>query len=120
MILTSLLGQFQGVNSPDKLNDPDIVAGTLKIFIPQRTKQRRKVYLYQKGAFDSLRRDSSNFAKDKYFNGHSGSRSFQQNFNLITSFIEEAVDTYIPSKTNKLVASVPWITTKIRRNILKE
>ena len=62
-----------------------MVAGTLKVFIPPRKKPRRKVYLYQKGDFDSMRRDSSNFAKDKYFNGHSGSRSVKENFNLITS-----------------------------------
>ena len=58
--------------------------------------------------------DSSNFAKEKYFNVHSGSRSVQENFNLITFFIQEAVDKYIPSKTSRLVASVPWITSEIR------
>ena len=46
-----------------------------------------------------MRRDSSNFANDKYINGHSGSRSVQEIFNLITSFIQEAVDKYIPSNT---------------------
>ena len=34
LILTSLPGQFQEVHSPDKLNDHDIVAGPLKVFIP--------------------------------------------------------------------------------------
>ena len=98
LILTSLPGQVQEVHSPDKLSDHDFVAGTSKVFIPPRKKPRRKVYLYQKGDFDSMRRDSSNFAKHTYFNGHSGSRSVQENFNLITSFIQETVDKYIPSK----------------------
>ena len=57
LILTSLPGQFQEVHSPDKLSDHDMVAGTLKVFSPPR----RKVYLYQKGDFDSMRQDSSNF-----------------------------------------------------------
>ena len=118
LILTSLPGQFQEVHSPDKLSDHDMVAGILKVFIPQRKKPRRKVNLYQKGDFDSMRRDSSNLAKDKYFNGHSGSRSVQEN-NLISSFIWEAVYKYIPSKTSRSVASVPWITSEIRRNIRK-
>ena len=69
--------------------------------------------------FDFMRRESSNFAKDKYFNGHSGSRSVQENFNLITSFIQETVDKYIPSKTSSSVATVPWITSETRRNIPK-
>ena len=43
LILTSLPGQFQEVHSPDKLSDHDIVAGTLKVFIPPRKKPRRKV-----------------------------------------------------------------------------
>ena len=51
--------------------------------------------------------------------GHSDSRSVQENFNLIKSFIQEAVDKYIPSKTSRSVASVPWITSEIRRNIRK-
>ena len=59
LILTSLPGQFKEVHSPDKLSDHDIVAGTLKVYIPPRKKPRRKVYLYQKGDFDSIRRDSS-------------------------------------------------------------
>ena len=120
LILTSLPGQFQEVHSPDKLSDHDMVAGTLKVFIHPRKKPRRKLYLYQKGDFYSMRRDSSNFAKDKYFNGHSGSRSVQENFNLITSFIQEAVDKHIPSETSRSVASVPWITSEIGRNIRKK
>ena len=96
-----------------------MVAGTLKVFISPWKILRRKVYLYQKGDFDSMRRDSSNFAKDKYFNGHSGSRSVQENFSLITSFIQEAVYKYIPSKTSRSVASVPWITSEIRKSIRK-
>ena len=113
-ISTSLHGQFQKVHSPDKLGDHDMVAGTLKLFIPPRKKPWRKFHLYQKGDFDSMRRDSS---KDKYFNG---SRSVQENFNLITSFIQEAVDKYIPSKTSRPVACIPWITSEIRWNIRKK
>ena len=106
LILTSLLGQFQEISSSE-LSDHDIVAGILKVFIPSRKKPRHKVSLDQKGNFDFMRRDSSIFAKDKYFNVHSGSRSVRENFSLRTSFIQEAVDKYIPSKTNRSLASVP-------------
>ena len=56
LILTTLPGQFQDVHSPDKLSDHDIVSGTLKIFIPPIKKPRRKVYLYQKGDYESMRK----------------------------------------------------------------
>ena len=59
-----------------------------------------------------MRRDPSNFARDKYSNGHPDSRSVQENFKLITSFIQESVNKYIPSKTSRSIASVPWITSE--------
>ena len=98
LILTSLLDQFQDIHSPGKLSDHDIVSGFLRIFIPHIKKSRRKVYSYQKGDFETMRKDASNFANEKYFNSHSDARSEQENFNLITSFIHESADKHIPSK----------------------
>ena len=78
---------------------------------------RRKVYLYQKGDYESMRKDAFEFAKEKYFNGYPDTRSVQENFNLITSFIQDSADKQIPSKTSRTVSSVPWITSEIRRKI---
>ena len=65
-----------------------------------------------------MRKDAlSTFAKDKYFNGYSDNRSVQDNFDLITSFIQESAEKHIPSKTSRSTSSVPWITPKIRRKI---
>ena len=47
-------------------------------------------------------------------------RSVQENFNLITSFIQDSADKHIPSKTNRSVSSVPWITPAIRRKIRRK
>ena len=44
-------------------------------------------------------------------------RSVEENFNLITSFIQDSADKHIPSKTSRTVSSVPWITSEIRRKI---
>ena len=64
-----------------------------------------------------MRKDASDFAKDRYFNGYSDNRSVQENFDLITSFIQESADKHIPAKTSRSVSSVPWITPEIRRKI---
>ena len=120
LILTTLPGQFQDVHSPDKLSDHDIVSGTLKIFIPPIKKPRRMVYLYQKGDYESMRKDTLEFAKEKYFNGHSDIRSVQENFDLLTSFIQDSADKHIPSKTSRSVSSIPWITPEIRRKIRRK
>ena len=117
-ILTTLSGQFQDVS--DKLSDHDIVSGTLKNFIPPIKKPRRKVYLYQKGDYESMRKDTLEFAKEKYFNGHSDTRSVQENFDLLASFIKDSADKHIPSKTSRSVSSIPCIIPEIKRKIRRK
>ena len=63
-----------------------------------------------------MRAETLKFAKERYFNGY----SVQENFNLITSFIQESADKHIPSKTSRSVSSVPWITHEIRRKIRRK
>ena len=64
-----------------------------------------------------MRKDAFEFAKEKYFNAYPGTRCIQENFNLITSFIQDSADKHVPSKTSRTVSSVPWITSEIRRKI---
>ena len=75
------------------------------------------MYLYHKGDFESLRKDAPDVAKYRYFNGYSDNRSVQENFDLITSSIQESADKHIPPKTNRSASSVPWIIPEIRRKI---
>ena len=60
MYIGHVLGDFNfkdiDVHSPDKLSDHDIVSRTLKSFIPPIKKPQRKVYLYQKGDYESMRK----------------------------------------------------------------
>ena len=67
-----------------------------------------------------MRKDTFEFAKDKYFNGHSDTRSVQENFDLLTSFIQDSADKHIPSKTSRSVSSIPWITPERRRKIRRK
>ena len=46
----------------------------------------------QKGNFESMRKDASDFAKDRYFRDYSDNCSVQDNFDLITSFIQESAE----------------------------
>ena len=115
LILTTLPCQFQDVHSPDKLSDHDIVSGTMKIFIPPIKKG-----VYQKADYESMRKDTLDFAKKKYFSGHSDTRSLQENFDLLTSFIQDSADKHIPSKTSRSVSSILWITPGIRRKIRRK
>ena len=110
----------KGVAQSDHEKAEEFNGGTLKIFIAPIKKPRRKVYLYQKGDYESMRKDTLEFAKEKYFNGHSDTRSVQENFDLLTSFIQDSADKHIPSKTSRSVSSIPWITPEIRRKIRRK
>ena len=77
------------------------------------------IHRYQRGDYESMRKDPLKFAKERYLNGHSDTRSVQENFNLITCFIQDSADKHIPSKISRSVSSVPWITPEIRRKICK-
>ena len=97
-----------------------LVSNIRKKTVDAVKKPRRKVYRYQNGDYESMRAETLKFAKERYFNGYSNIRSVQENFNLITSFIQESADKHIPSKTSRSVSSVPWITPEIRRKIRRK
>ena len=46
--------------------------------------------------------------------------SVQENFDLLTSFIQDSADKHIPSKTSRSVSSIPWITPEIRRKVRRK
>ena len=47
------------------------------------------MYLYQKGDYESMRKDTLECAKEKYLNSYSDTRSVQENFDLLTSSIQD-------------------------------
>ena len=67
-----------------------------------------------------MRKDTLEFAKEKFFSSHSDTRSEQENFDLLTSFIQDSTDKHIPSKTSRSVSSVPWITSEIKKEDSQE
>ena len=67
-----------------------------------------------------MRKDAFEFVKEKYFNGHSDTRSVQENVDLIISFIQDSADKHIPPKTSRSISSVPWITPEIRKKIRRK
>ena len=67
-----------------------------------------------------MRKDTLEFGIEKYFNGHSDTRSVQEIFDLLTSLILDSADKHIPSKTSRSVSSIPWITPGMRRKIRRK
>ena len=64
-----------------------------------------------------MRKDTPEFAN---FNGYSDTRSVQENFDMLTFFIQDSADKHILSKTSRSASSIPWITSEIRRKIRRK
>ena len=106
---------IQDVRSPDKLSDRDIVSGTLKIFpSPSKETSEKGVSISEwEKTHLSLQRKNTSVATRILVQY----RRVQENFALLTSFIQDSADKHIPSKTSRSVSSVPCITPEIRRKI---
>ena len=61
-----------------------------------------------------MRKETLDFAKDKYFNGYQNSRTVEENWQLIKKFLLKCIDTHVPSKISKSVQSLPWLTREIK------
>ena len=64
-----------------------------------------------------MMKDTVNFSKDKYFNGHQGTRTVAQHWEMIKAFHDHIAESNIPRKTAKKTVSPPWITKKIKSRI---
>ena len=78
------------------------------------------MFLYQKGHFESMRKDAFEFAKENISMVIRILARYKKKFDLITSFIQDSADKHIPSKTSRSVSSAPWITPEIRRKIRRK
>ena len=65
-----------------------------------------------------MRKDAADFAKDKYFNGYSDNRSVQENFDLITLFIQEQIRD--PSETDSIKSQIPSKTSSGKKDSTKD
>lgn len=55
-----------------------LIMATLKCEIPYKKQPRRSYFQYSKGDYESMRKETLDFANEKYFNGHQNSRTVEK------------------------------------------
>ena len=118
LIISSVPRIYSKVFSLDRFSDHDIVAALIDIHLKFK-QPKRKIYLYHKGDYDTMKKKTKEFANDQYFNGCQNSRSVNKNWNLFKSHVLKMTELYIPSKVAKSKLQPPWITSNIRRLVRK-
>lgn len=119
LVITTTPGKYQDIKTADKFSDHDVVSACFSYRLPLTKQSKRKIYLYHKGDFDSMRHKTDLFAKDQYFNGHQNRRSVNENWSMIKRHILNVTETHIPSKTTKTRKQPPWISHRIRKLVRK-
>ena len=54
--------------------------------------------MYNKGYYDKMRDDTKIFSKEKYFNGQQNTRNIEDNWKMIKTFMQQAVEKHVRSK----------------------
>ena len=120
LLITSYPGLYTTVESSASLSDHDIVFATLKCRPPRRKKPERTFLQFSKGNYSKMRQETTEFSKEKYFNGHQSSRSVEENWVLIKNFLTKTTSENIPSKKASSRESLPWVTKAIKALIRKK
>lgn len=95
LLITTTPDQFKNIESPDKFSDHDAIMGTFTCFKPYKKEPKRMFLLNSKDDYNKVRKDISDFSKDKYFNGYKNSRSLEENWTLLKEAIYESIKKHI-------------------------
>jgi hypothetical protein len=101
LIVTTLPEKIREAYSPDQLSDHEIVSCHLIIRTKHVQTIKRKCYLYNKDDYDKMRDDTKLFSKERYFNGQQNTRNTEDNWKMIKTFMQQAVEKHVPSKICK-------------------
>ena len=119
LIFTNCPGLANNCYSPDKLSDHAAVACTLNVSVPFKRKPRRKVYLFNKGDYTSLRNDLHKF-QEAFFQSVTEDSPIEDDWNLLKTVLEHSVDHSIPTKTVSGRDKLPWLSASLRRTIRRK
>ncbi|MEL7079481.1 MAG: reverse transcriptase domain-containing protein, partial [Cyanobacteria bacterium J06582_2] len=116
LIMTTTPDQFKEIYSPYKFSDHSAIKCILRTPESIKGGLKRIIKKYNQGNFDKMRVEASKFSCSTYLNGKENERNIDENWNLITSFINDTIKENVPTKVTRQ-NSLPWITDRIRNLI---
>ena len=106
-------------SSPDKFSDHSAVAFTLNTLILFKRKPRLKVYLFNKGDYDSLRSELQEL-QESFFQSTSEDTDIEEDWELFKSALTTSADRNIPSKMVSGRSKLPWLSARLRHLIRRK
>ncbi len=99
------------------ISDHDVPILDIKIKADINKKQPRKVYIYRKADYETMKQDTQTFVKD--FVERTENKSIDDLYNELINKIQQLLDNHIPSKMTKKKPKTPWMSDRTKRLIKK-
>ena len=117
LILTNQEFSVNNVLPCPGVSDHDMIMYDFHAKAEKIINRTRKVYLYHKADLNGLK----NFLQSAFLNFrlHASSMNVETQWLYFKNKLFEAVDKFVPSKVLKSKAGLPWVNSKIRREIRK-
>ena len=104
---------------PIGLSDHDILAIQTSLIPTKSVKITRTVYNYKKANWEQAKTNMADLC-NKFILEDRTRSSVEDNWNYFKDAVFKVMDTWIPKKTVKKKADVPWMTKEIKRMIRKK
>ena len=117
LILANKEFSVSNVLSCPGVSDHDMIAYNFYASADKVINRTRKVFLYHKADLTGLRNCLQN--ANSHFRLHLSSMNVETQWVHFQSKVFDAVDKFVPSKVSRSKSGLPWINSRIRREIRK-
>ena len=117
-ICTNKPGLAKSTHEIPGISDHEIIVFDSDLRARYTRREPRKIYMYSKADWDSIRENTKNFVSDLL--DSFSLRNVNENYEKIKIHIDKIINDHIPSKLSSSRFNVPWITNSIRRMCRKK
>ena len=116
LVFVSIPDKVQKCSVLPGISDHELVLTDIQVRLKHVEKPKRKIYLYNKGDFDSFWIDLAEFKQD-FFETDPAVRDHEENWKSLKEALINAKEKHIPSKWSRPKQGLPWVDGKIRKLI---
>ena len=119
LLLSTYPNSVSNVSASPGLSDHLAVTFEINLKPKRSTKPPHKVYVYKKADFGGLNNFISK-SSSEFFASNPWGNSVEQNWNSFKHAVTSGISKFIPQKSSKPKFNLPWINSKIKREMRKK
>ena len=120
LCFTSHINLVQSCQPYPGLSDHEVVLIKFQSQIPISKQCPRKIYLYQKANWTTIREKLILISDEYFLRNQSSNRSVEDNWHFIHHHITKLINDHIPTKLLHSRSHCPWLSVPLKRLIIKK